>query len=271
MSDATVIEERPDEPRNVPPENISSDTPTDTPAPVDDLEKVLSEFDDATRQPEQTLDQQIEQILGTPQPDPLAQYANEQYENRATELGQQNAQLQAQIQRQIDERDFNKMASDLQSQLPEWVDPGHGRTAMLAAAMENPNLQLAFQNRGIDKVAVDAELRRVEGVMQQMQRNPNGYNPNQAAQLVAYANRLGFALNSETILRRARNEIIKGAWANKPIDPDATFDRNMVAAAIKEGGAGRAAPPQPQVKLGQLTSQEYRNYVRENFGFDSGI
>jgi hypothetical protein len=79
-------------------------------------------------------------------------------------------------------------------------------------------------------------------------------------------------MNTPKIISQLRRQVIdRAAKAPAPVDPDATLDRALIVQAIKEGGSGRAAPPQPQVNLGRLTSQEYRQYVRENFGFDSGI
>jgi len=60
-----------------------------------------------------------------------------------------------------------------------------------------------------------------------------------------------------------RHEVALAGKLKPPIDDEATADRNMVYAAIRDGGSGRGIPPEPPVQLGNLSDAEYRAYLRQ--------
>lgn len=61
---------------------------------------------------------------------------------------------------------------------------------------------------------------------------------------------------------------ISGKFSKLP-DPDATSDKEAVAAAVR--GASTKAPPEKPPNLGQLSNPEYRKKVKEDWGFDPGV
>src|SRR5262249_21751743 len=144
---------------------------------------------------------------------------------------------------------FDKYAAELQSKLPEYCTPDHARNALLAAAAQDPNLEAAWRYRNLtneDRRAAELAFRQLETLHAQILRAPP--DPRKAstlAQIEQRAQQLQLAINSVPMLLRVTREIEKKAKDFRPIDPEASADKAMVAAAIRDGGSGKALPPEP--------------------------
>jgi hypothetical protein len=135
---------------------------------------------------------------------------------------------------------------------------------LLAAAAQNPNLVAAFDLRHVDRRAAEVEMRKVEAELQRLSRDPAA-NQQQVANLQQYSYRLGLALNSREILRRAVREVERRGQAHKPIDETATAEHDAVVAAVK--GASGKAQPEPPPNFGQMSDKEFNRWTRTNLGF----
>ena len=71
----------------------------------------------------------------------------------------------------------------------------------------------------------------------------------------------------ERAFKRAVNSLYE--TARKQPDPDATADRNAVAAAMK--GYSGSPPPEQPVNLGNLSNAEFNQLIREKYGINSGV
>ena len=180
------------------------------------------------------------------------------------QLQNENAALRLHAQRQADQADLDRLTGELQSRLPH-LPSDYAAAALKSMALDHPELVLAFDARHVDRRAMDQELRRVEQTLAQLQRNPNGADPQQVAQLRQYGWQLGVALNSREILRRAVREVEKRGQAFKPIDEQATADHDAVVWAVK--GASGKTPVEPPPNLGGLSDKAFARYTKENFGF----
>jgi hypothetical protein len=69
------------------------------------------------------------------------------------------------------------------------------------------------------------------------------------------------------VLRRMEGDIHKRAWQPRH-DPDMTATRMEVAAAVR--GASRKLTPEPPPNFGAMDSITYRNFAKENYGYDPG-
>jgi hypothetical protein len=261
MTDTTVVEERPDEPRDVPPENISNDTPADTPAsPTDEIDRILSEWDQAVK-PQESLEP--EQIPGAPS-DPLADY------NQLLEAQGRNGQLQGEVnalkraeyERQ-EQQAFDKYAGEIQSRLPKHLPDDYAKASMLAAAAQDSNLLAAWRYRNLDRNVVEAELNRLEALHKEISLGPD--HPKKAdtlRELERQGWQAGLALNSREILRRAERDLIKRAEEHKVYDQDIMQTRFDIAQAMR----GASAPvnfKEPPPRLGNMTDREYREYLKQ--------
>jgi hypothetical protein len=174
-------------------------------------------------------------------------------------LQSENSQLRQHIQRATDQADLDRLTTELQGRLPSHLPGDYARSTLIAMAMEKPELVLAFDYRGADRGAIDAELRKV-----QMHLSTTTLQPYRA-QLEQYAGHLNIALRSKEILRRAAFEIEKRGRAFKPVDSEATADHDAVAAAVK-GAAGKAQP-EPAPNFGKMSDKEFHRWTRNNLGF----
>src|SRR5262249_7384781 len=183
--------------------------------------------------------------------------------------------VRAEMHRKAEIQAFEKYAKVLQSKLPEYCTPDHARNALLAAAAQDPSLEAAFRYRSLtdaDRLAADAELKQLEVLHQQVQQAPpDPRRQTTLQQIERRAQELQLALNSLPMLLRVTREIETKAKAFRPIDPLVSADREMVAAAIRDGGAGKAMPPDPPAQLGNMGKAEYRDHVRKSYGFDPGV
>jgi hypothetical protein len=231
------------------------------PEPSDDVEQLLAEFDRANNQGGQQTPVQEDPIA-----DLLRDPADQQ---RIGELTGELDGLRGEVHRKAELEAFDKFSSELQAKLPEHLPPDYSRNALLAAAAQDPNLQAAWGYRGItpaQRAQADAEFRQLEQLHAQVLRAPDdGRKASALAQIENAGRTLGLMLNSREILRRLERDIVNRASEFKPIDQDATADRNAVAAAVRDGGGKVTADPPPN--LGAMTNNELREYTRKNFGF----
>jgi hypothetical protein len=73
-----------------------------------------------------------------------------------------------------------------------------------------------------------------------------------------------------SMLWAAKNDVIKRA--NKtppPVDIEATEIHEAISHSMRTA-RGRAAPDPPP-RFGAMSSQEFRNKVRDDYGFDPGV
>jgi hypothetical protein len=253
MTDDTIV--RPDEATS--PESSL----TEAPAPADDLDSLLSEWDaKVTPQPEpatgaenQQTDQPVdpqswEDLLG---PDP-----------KVAELQGRVDALQTEAHRARELEAFKSFADDLQTQLPSFLPADYAEMKLRSMA-HDPVICAAFDLRNVDKSAANLELAKVTRAFLQLQQDPAA-DPKRLQELRDYGTRLEIAIQSPAILRKARLDILNAAnKLPKPIDEDATQVHLDVAAAVRDGGSGRGIPPEPPVQLGRLSDAEYRAYLRE--------
>jgi hypothetical protein len=295
MAEAAV-EQRPDDVApSAPPA-----APASEPAPArsndgDDLERHLQEFESATARPAtpapdqpaaqpgqpsqpgtggDELDQLLAELSQPSVASPLFTHgadahqelqAQEQLQGRLDVLQSENGQLRQFVEHQRAVADFNKLCAGVQAKLPDHLPGDYAETQLLAAAINNPTLQQAFDYRNCDRRAVDRELRQVETALAHFQRHPGAAAPGQVEQLVQHSYRLGLALNSQQILKRAALEVLKRGRDHKPIDEQATADHAAVAAAVR--GSSAKAQPEPPPNLSGLSDKEFARYTRQHFGF----
>src|SRR5262249_52710560 len=141
-------------------EAANSSPPKDEQAPADE------------QPPADDWEQQLQELLGT-KSDPLTDLVNEEAKHQIAELQGQNAQLLAERRRQIDQRDFDKMASDLQSELPSHLPSDYAANALWAAAAKDHNLVAAFEARKQDVKAAASQFAQLEALYNQLARDPN--------------------------------------------------------------------------------------------------
>jgi hypothetical protein len=241
----------------------------------DYLQKALAEYDASVRpqppiqqppgapvQPPPSSDA-IDQLLAelsTPSP------AERQQAAQLTALQSENAQLKGHLRYQADLADFEKLAGEVQSKLPAHVPEDYAAINFKAMAAERPEIALAFDLRHVDPRAASVELNRVQIALGLLQRDPLA-DPNRITALTQYAQQLNLARNSAAILRAARQEVIKRAERLRPpLDEAATADREAVAASVRSAG-GKVAP-EPPPNLSNMTDRQFREWGRQNVGFD---
>jgi hypothetical protein len=180
-----------------------------------------------------------------------------------------NAELERQSR-----ADFEGFARKLQAECGNNVDDQFARTALLSAAMERPELQIAWQHRHITDEqlrAADQEFRQLESLYQRVVQAPPDPRKQQAvAMLEQRGYQLGLLMNSRKILNDVWRDVVKRAKKAPPeIDIEATLDRDMIAQSIRDG-QGPAVIPQAPVRWGSLSAKEGREKVLRDFGFDPG-
>jgi hypothetical protein len=186
---------------------------------------------------------------------------------RVNELQGELDGLRAEMHRKAELEAFDKYSSELQAKLPEYLPDDYARTQMLSKATQDPNLIAAWDYRklsDLDRRAADAEFKQLELLHAQITRDPRN-DPRKGAALAAIERRgqqLGLMMNAPEILRRAERDIIKRANDYRPIDPDATADRAMVAAAVRDG-RGVVDLKEPAPDFASMTDAEFNAYKRK--------
>lgn len=222
-------------------------------APQDELDKLLDEL---------SRPGQFDNSLFTPRTSDPQQAAEQQ---QLATLQNENAQLRGAIQAAADRQDFDKLTSELQGRLPPHLPDDYARTQLIAMSAEKPELVAAFDYRNVNRQAVNQELTRVEQVLAQLQRNPNGADPQQIAQLTQYGFKLGVMLNSREILRRAVREVERRGRSFHQIDEIASADHAAVVFAMR--GTSGKIQPEPPPNFGQMSDKEFNRWTRNNLGF----
>jgi len=268
MSEDVVIEK----PEPETPAQLPADTPIGTAPASDDLDQLLADFDNATKR--QAESEPASDNTG--QEDAPVQVSDSDLDKFIAELSGPSADqqrigqltgeldgLKAQIRAAEELKAFNEFAGDLQKQLPSWLPEDYARVKLESLA-HDPVARLAWETRSIDPKAAAVDLAHVQFALKQTT------DPKQVQELRKLEYQLSVAANSASILRQARNQIIKEANGLKPpIDPEATADRDAIAQAIREG-QGPINVPDPPVQWGRLSGKEFREKVIRDHGFDPG-
>jgi hypothetical protein len=264
MTDAITERERPEDSPSV------SSEPTATPAPDNDLDSLLAEFDAKTAQQTEPVTGADVDISGNTHPgqsvDPLAELLRDPADQqRITELTGQVESLRAEEFRRGELQAFNDMAADLQQHMPSWAPPDYAEMRLKALA-HDPELCLAWDLRNADKSAAKEELLKVQWELAKLHYD-KAPDPKRVQELQQYGYRLQVAVNSAGILRKARLDIINEAAKLKPpIDEDATQTHIDVAAAVR--GASRPIDlKEPPPDFSGMSDAEFRDFTRRNYGF----
>jgi hypothetical protein len=191
---------------------------------------------------------------------------------RVTELETEIGSLRAAEFQRAEREAFDGFSKKLQAECGPNVDEHFARTNLLAMAAENPALEQAWRFRSVtaeQRRAADLEFQQLEVLYWKTQQAPDDPRKAEAlAQLERRGHELGLMMNAQKILNNAWRDVVSRAEKVKPaIDEDATADRNMVAAAIRDSGANRPMPPSPAPNFGSMTDNELREYTRKNFGY----
>jgi hypothetical protein len=246
------------------------DAPVDAgpvaPAPADQsIDDLLAEFDDKVgQQTESTTDSAVGDVL-----------RSSEDQRRITDLsGQVDSFRAAEFQRQEREA-ASKWAAELQevvsSSNPN-VESDFVVRELKVLSADNPGLlEQAWQYRGLTDAQLaiaQKDLASAEKLYQRVLAEPDSeqkrnallYLQQQGAQLQAM-------LGPRSVIRSAQNTIRKRAESVKAAyDPDVSATRAEIEHLMKEGGSGRAPPPEPQVQLGKLSDKEYRDHLMEKYG-----
>jgi hypothetical protein len=278
MTDAAVAPRPDDDAADVAP--AAPAAPAAAPA-GDDLDGYLSEYTNGTSQPaaqpspatsaapHDEIDALLAELSQPTSHEPLFNQGNDaqqqvqaqdHLQSRLDVLTSENQQLKQFVTHQRDVRDFGRLAAEVQSKLPDHLPSDYAETQLLAAAINNPTLQAAFDYRSVDPRLAAQELRQVE-----MQLNHAATLPAQREMLQQHAQRLNIALHSKAILRRAMIEIRDRAESHRPLDPIATAEHDAVAAAVR--GASGKASPEPPPNFGAMSDAELRRFTKQNYGF----
>jgi hypothetical protein len=246
-------------------------TPPPEPAPADELDSLLKQWDDSVgkaeaTQSDQTTPETTEQQTHDNALDELiAGLDNSADEKRISDLQGQVDALQTEAHRAKELEAFKSFADDLQGQLPSFVPPDYAEMKLRSLA-HDPELCLAFDLRNTDRKAASLELAKVQNSLLQLQQNPAA-DPAQVRQLQEYGYRLQVAVNAPAILRKARLDIINEAAKLKPpVDEDVTAWRAEIAASMR----GASMPldfKEPPPNFGQMSDAEFRDFTKRNYGF----
>jgi hypothetical protein len=259
------------------------DTSQLTPAPQDDLDRLLAEYDAGVPKQSEANPEPATDGLTKPTDAPVHQSLDQllalstdprisQLEGELAGVRSEAEQLRAEAHRQQEWAAFQEYASDLQKRMPEWVPDGYAELKLKALA-HDPTIAAAFDYRNVDRAAANLELQKVQAALAHLQSNPTALallqqsNPTRVQELQQYANKLNIAVNSAAILRKATLDIIREAEKlPPPIDPDATAWRNEISWAVKSASAKRIAEPPPA--FGRMTDNEFRDWKRNNLGWE---
>jgi hypothetical protein len=213
-----------------------------------------------TGAPEQGLDQQIAQLLG---PDPRLP----QLQAQSAELQNQNAQLLEQINNERVQKAYSDLTADISREVPH-VSRQVIEDKLEAKAARNPEAAFAWRNQFADKNAANRELLMAEAKLANLQRNPALAKPGEVEQLTQHAYQCGLVLNASKIIARERAAAIRELRGEPPeLDWSATYDRNMVAASVRDGGSGGKIPPSPPPDFGKMDDREFYQWKKEHLGW----
>jgi hypothetical protein len=271
------------------PDEIASPPAEPSPAPSDtqtELDRALSEWEAAQQ----------------PQPEPPADNTaqapgGDNIDQLLTELGyppaegsQWDVEQIGALQTQIDSYRAIETERQIAAAATQWVSD-----LQRQCSAANPDLPDNFVEREVKVMLVDrkelepafrvvqtttaeqrqqaaAEYRQLEATYRNVERTPDSPQRTQALQqLNRRGQEIWLQASADNIVRTAIRDVRSAARHEpKPIDEEATADRNALAFFIRQGGSGRTPPAEPPVRWGDLSGPDGRRKVKEQFGFDPG-
>jgi hypothetical protein len=277
MSEAAITEQQPE---SAPVEAPSQLTPANEP---DELSRLLTEYDEATAaksEPEPVTTDPAAGNAGDAQtteldallahytaPDPKLAQLEGELNGVRSELAE--ARHQAHIA--AEQEAFGKYADELQSRLPDHCPPDYARNALLSAAAVDRSLAVAWDTRNLsaaERQRAAAELQQAIQLYQQIQRTPDGDPRKQQALnlIVQNGQRLEMIVAGPALLRKTLLDIESKARKHIAIDSEATALKSEIAFHMKSGAGKRV--PEPPPNFGRMSDNEFRNWKRENLGWE---
>jgi hypothetical protein len=255
-------------------DNVAQPASTDS----DPLDGLLSEYEAATKQADNagdagevegdsglSTDADVVAFLDKMERDSDARFSAADFIDPRDQ--QINAMRAAEHQR-METEDFVKFGQEIMSKLPSGMpDPeGFVQDKLLALAATEPVVKLAFDLRKVPVDKARAEMAKLEYAWNMLQRTPNYPDAQAIAQQIQQRYQTAaVAANSKQIMFRVQQQIIKQAREQEKhrIDPEATEDRNAVAAAVR--GASTQLPPEPPPDFARMSDRELAQWKRQNF------
>jgi hypothetical protein len=269
-----VVEEQ--QPEAAPVVNGLSENPIGAPAPAEtDLDALLAQYTEGTKQPEPESGANVQEgtnsaPVAESELDSLLANLNADTERANALQAEVNALKSAEHQRQEREA-FSDYASQLQSRLPDHVPPDYAEAQLLAAASRDPALVAAWDVRNVpaaERSQAPALLQQAMRLYQQIQRMPD--TDARKAQALNWVVQRGQYLEAVVygpgLLRKAALNIEKRARDFQPIDQEATALKQEIAFHMKSA-RGRLTP-EPPPNFGRMTDNEFRQWKRENLGWE---
>lgn len=280
MSDVAIEQQPEAAPVDAGVSQLVDNSVNNAPAAEPDLDALLAQFDQGTKQPEPEAgpigSQEPNAAPDTPvqesELDQLLAGLNADGE-RADKLSAELNDLKWQEHQRQDREAFAQFTDDLQGRLPDWCDPDHARNALLAMAAQNPALVASWEVRNVppsERAKAPAQLQQLQHLYNQVMQNPSD-DPRRQSTLDFIRRRAAYleaVWNGPATLRHAVREIERKAHERVIIDKEATADRAMVAQAVRD--SGRRLAPEPPIAWGQLDNHEYRREVKSRYGYDPG-
>jgi hypothetical protein len=267
--DAAAESATPENAEPAPAEPVAAAEPTPAES---DLDKLLEEFDaaqttpgalGAQAQPEPTSDELDQLLRELDQPS-----AAQQLSEADAKIAAARSAYEAEAQRHKEEMALNEWCASWQERCPDWCPPDYFRNSAIAAALQDPRLEVAFRAavNNVDRRAARNELDRVSQQVQQAKLTP-GVDQNLIQNAQRYLWQLECAIHRDQILAQASNRIVNEARKNQPFDPEATGVRAMVNAAILRGASTSTPPEEPAPNYNAMTDYELRKHTQEKYGF----
>jgi hypothetical protein len=193
----------------------NSGTEASAPSPVDEIDALISEFEQKTAEAEQAAapdstpvsDDELNNLLSGLDAD----------KNRVTELEGQLNSLRSEVFVQQELAAIDKFCGEVQAQCGVNVPEDYAKHSLLSMAATDANLMVAWQYRGLTNeqlAQADREFRELEALHYRAMQTPdNGDPPRQQA--IAWMEQRGAQLdlmmNSRAILTNARRSVVKRA------------------------------------------------------------
>jgi len=269
--DAAAESATPENAEPAPAEPVAAAEPT--PASEPDLDTLLKEYDEqatpgalgAEAQPEPTADE-LDQLLRELDQPSTAQQLSE----ADAKIAAARSAYEAEAQRAKEEAALNEWCASWQERCPDWCPPDYFRNSAIAAALQDPRLEVAFraQVNNVDRRAARNEWDRVSAQVRQARLTP-GVNQELIRNAEQYLWQLECAIHRDQILGAASHRIVSEARKNQPFDPEATGVRAMVNAAILRGASTSTPPEDPAPNFNAMTDAELRRFTQEKYGFSA--
>jgi hypothetical protein len=280
MSDnetATVEEAQSDAPLPTSDETTQA-SPDATPEESDsDFDSLLTQFDTETKAHSEA-EEIITQATAGSGPDPLDELlreasANDPANANNVALDASHAELAAMRQKEWqrnEEAEFGQFASDLINRMPETLPNAaeYVRDKLLSRATMDAEVRAAWELRKIPPEEAKQERLRCEVAWDVLMRDQSG-DPRKAQAMQVIQRRYAIAnaaLTSKSVLAKLQNDMIRDArrFAERIPDPEASFDRELVAQAVRS--ASGTAPAEPPPDVAHMSDKELREYKRSLWG-----